>query len=142
MTVPAGEIGTRFMTASVFGAALSRRQFLRRSAIAVGGLAGVELLQSGVARAAGADPNPIPGGLGASGSPVPSNPLVHVLPPAIGFEMPTITDFSGIVAAAEIQGRARGSDGSEYSFDTDMRFFQGAYVGMDGQPHQGTFGFI
>jgi hypothetical protein len=126
----------------VLGGGWSRRQFLRRSAVAVGGLAGVELLRSGVARAAGADPNPIRGGLGATGAPVPSDPLVHVLPPAIGFEMATITDFSGVIAAAEIQGRARGSDGSEYSFDTDMRFFQGTYLGMDGQAHQGTFGFI
>jgi hypothetical protein len=142
VTVPAGDNKVWALAEGALDGGWSRRQFLRRSAIAVGGLAGIELFRSGVARAAGADPNPIPGGLGASGSPVPSNPLVHVLPPAIGFEMSTITDFNGIIAAAEIQGRARGSDGSEYSFDTDMRFFQGSYVGMDGQPHQGTFGFI
>jgi hypothetical protein len=124
------------------GGSASRLQFLRRSAAVVGGLASIDLLRSAPARAAATDPNPIPGGFDATFTPVPSDPLVHVLPPAIGFEMSTITDFNGVIAAGEIQGVARGSDGSEHSFDTDMRFMQGTYVGMDGKTHQGTFGFI
>ena len=73
---------------------------------------------------------------------MPSNPAFHVLPPTIGFEMSTITDFHGVLAASETQGRARGSDGRSYTFDADMRFMRGTYVGMDGHAREGTFGFI
>jgi hypothetical protein len=65
-----------------------------------------------------------------------------VLPPAVGFEMSTITDFHGVVGAAEIQGTAKGSDGTTYTFDADMRFMQGLYVGMDGRLRRGSFGFV
>jgi hypothetical protein len=60
----------------------------------------------------GGMPNPIPGGFDANFQPVPNDPLVHVLPPGIGFEMSTITDFNGGVGASEIRGTAHGSDGS------------------------------
>ena len=52
------------------------------------------------------DPRPIPGGFDGNFDPVPADPSVHVLPPAVGFEMSTITDFDGVVGAAEIQGTA------------------------------------
>jgi hypothetical protein len=74
--------------------------------------------------------------------PVPSNPFIHVLPPAVGFEMATITDFNGVVGAAEIQGTAVGSDGSSYAFDTDMRFMQGVFVDDGGRVRRATFGFV
>jgi hypothetical protein len=95
----------------------SREQFVRRSALAVGGAAGVGLLNptGAFARAAG-DPRPIPGGFDGTFTPVPSDPF--------------------------IQGTARGSDGSTYGFDTDMRFMEGTYVGLDGRVHKGSFGFI
>jgi hypothetical protein len=70
------------------------------------------------------------------------DPFIHVLPPAIGFEMATITDFDGVIAAAEIQGTAHGSDGTQYTFDTDMRFMKGRYISIDGQLRQGSFGFV
>ena len=60
----------------------------------------------------GGDPTPIPGGFDQNFTPVPVNPLVHVLPPAVGFDMSTIFDFNGVVAAGEVQGLADGSDGS------------------------------
>ena len=47
--------------------------------------------------------------------------------------MSTITDFDGVVAAAEIQGRPSGSDGTSYTFDADMRFMKGRYVATDGR---------
>ena len=121
----------------------SRDQFVRRGALAVGGAAGIGLLNPAAAfgRTAG-DPRPIPGGFSATFEPVPSDPFIHVLPPQLGFEMSTITDFSGVVGASEIQGKAHGSDGSSYDFDTDMRFMQGTYVGLDGQLRKGSFGFI
>ena len=125
---------------------LSRGHFIRRSAVTLGGLAGLGLADPLTALAKGKSPgmpNPIPGGFDSNFQPVPSNPLVHVLPPGIGFEMSTITDFNGIVGGAEIRGTARGSDGTTYGFDCDMRFMTGTYVDLTGRlVKQGTFGFI
>jgi hypothetical protein len=120
---------------------LTRRQFM---GVTIAGLAGSELLRATpvLAKSTSA-PKPIPGGfLVPSFATVPSNPDVHVLAPAIGYEMSTITDFNGAIAAAEIQGSASGSDGSSWFFDTDMRFMDGEYVGEDGKHHHGTFGFV
>jgi hypothetical protein len=124
-------------------AGISRGQFVRRSALAVGAVAGLGLLRARGARGATpADPSPIPGGFDENFNIVPTGAFIHVLPPAIGFEMSTITDFDGVIAAAEIQGTAHGNDGTAYTFDTDMRFMKGRYVGMDGQLRQGSFGFV
>jgi len=90
----------------------------------------------------GAQPRPIPGGFDENFNLVPKHPFIHVLPPALGFEMSTITDFRGRIAAGETQGTARGSDGSRYTFDTDMRFMEGTYVGRDGRRRVGSFGFV
>src|SRR6476660_9613082 len=121
----------------------SRGQVLRRGATAVGVLSGVGLLNAGPVWAwGGAQPRPIPGGFDENFNPVPDHPFIHVLPPALGFEMSTITDFRGRIAAGETQGTARGSDGSTYSFDTDMRFMEGTYIGRDGRRRSGSFGFV
>ncbi len=126
-----------------FSAGLSRAQFLRRTALAAGAVGGLGLLRARRASAATpADPSPIPGGFDENFNIVPSGAVFHVLPPIIGFEMATITDFRGVIAAAEIQGTAQGTDGTQYTFDTDMRFMHGGYIGMDGRQHQGSFGFI
>ena len=121
----------------------SRGQFLRRGAVAAGGLALFDPA-SAFARSAG-DPSPIPGGFLITDNffgTVPADPTIHVLPPGISFEMSTITDFNGVVGASEIRGTAQGSDGSRYSFDTDMRFMQGMYVDTDGHLRKGSFGFV
>jgi hypothetical protein len=116
---------------------------VRRGAVVVGGVATLGLVTAGPAFGEGrSDPLPIPGGFDENFNPVPKDPFIHVLPPAIGFEMSTITDFMGEVAAAEIQGTAHGSDGSTYTFDADMRFMRGLYVGKDGRLRQGSFGFV
>jgi hypothetical protein len=122
---------------------MSRRQFVYRSAVAVGGLAGLELLRPSLGfSASGADPTPIPGGFRLPDfTPVPVDADIHVLPPALGFDVSTITDFSGFVTAAEIQGGATGG-GSSFAFDADMRVMQGKYVGKDGRVREGSFGFI
>jgi hypothetical protein len=73
---------------------------------------------------------------------VPKDPFIHVLLPAVGLEMSTITDFDGVIAAGEMQGTAHVSDGSAYSFDCDMRFMRGSYIGMDGRRREGAFGFV
>jgi hypothetical protein len=87
-------------------------------------------------------PSPIPGGLDDTFSPVPSNPLIHVFTPAAGGELSTITDFNGTVAAAEIQGAAVGSDGSQYGFDADMRFMEGTFVDTAKRLRRGAFAFV
>jgi hypothetical protein len=122
---------------------LSRGQFLRRGALTIGGVAGLGLADAAAAfgRTAG-QPSPIPGGFDVNFNPVSTDPVVHVLPPAVGFEMSTITDFKGVIAAGEIQGSAHGNDGTPYDFDTDMRFMSGTYVDVDGRVRTGSFGFI
>ena len=124
---------------------LSRRQVLVRGAAAAGGLAGLGLLEPALAFARGhGDPNPIPGGLDQSFTPVPSDPFIHVLAPGLGpqLEMATITDFTRSIGASEIRGTAHGSDGSVWDFDTDMRFMQGTYVDRNGHVRKGSFGFV
>jgi uncharacterized membrane protein YphA (DoxX/SURF4 family) len=73
----------------------SRRQLLQRGALAFGGLTGAGLLEPALTlgRPAPGAPRPIPGGFDENFVPVPSDPFVHILPPGIGFEMSTITDF-------------------------------------------------
>lgn len=106
-------------------------------------IAGVGLLGPGSALAgASADPRPIPGGFDENFNLVPTGAFFHAALPGVGFEMSTITDFNGVVGGSEIRGSAHGSDGTEYGFDTDMRFMRGVYVGLDGRVHQGTVGFI
>lgn len=133
---------------------LSRKQFLRRTAAVAGGLAGLSLLDWSPALAAAESgdrehhhglgaPKPIPGGFGPDFTTLlPSDPFIHVLPPAVGVEMSTITDFNGIVAAGEVQGTAQGSDASSYWFDADMRFMSGDYVDDQGRRREHAFGFV
>jgi len=123
---------------------LSRGRFGRRAAAYAGvvAFALAVFATPALARGKPGDPKPIPGGLSAEFNPVPSDPFVHVLPPFPPFEMSTINDFNGTVGASEIQGTARGSDGTAYTFDTDMRFMVGAYVDASGNVQHGSFAFI
>jgi hypothetical protein len=135
---------------------LSRRDVLVKGAAAAGGLAGLGLIDPVAALARGLQgpkpghghghlaARPIPGGLDVNFQPVPSDPFVHVLAPGLGpqLEMATITDFKGVIGASEIRGVARGSDGSVWDFDTDMRFMQGMFVDLSGHVRKGSFGFI
>lgn len=110
--------------------------------MAAGTLAGAGVFNAASAlgaSAAGADPRPIPGGFDTNFNPVPKDPFVHALPPGVGFEMSTITDFNGVVAASHIAGTA---NNRAYFFDVDMRFMDGLYVGTDGKLRQGSFGFV
>jgi hypothetical protein len=141
-----GHTGARGQSSLQDGAAgrYSRRQVLRRSAVALGGVAGLGVLDPTAAFGGGtADPRPIPGGLSLmTGNFDPTNGDLHFFLPGIGFEMSTITDFVGVVGGSETRGTAQGSDGTPYVFDCDMRFMEGLYVGLDGRPHFGSFGFI
>jgi len=104
------------------------------------------LATAAVARGKPGDPKPIPGGFNEAFAPVPSDPFIHVLPPALPpagpGEMSTIGDFNGTLGAADIQGTAHGSDGTTYTFDADMRFMQGTYIDTAGNVQRGSFAFI
>jgi hypothetical protein len=124
-------------------ARMSRRQALRRGAFATAGVAGLSMLDAAPALAWwGSQPRPIPGGVDATFTPVTKDPVWHFSYPAFGFEAITITDFHGVMGAGETQGYVRGSDGKTYTFDADMRFMRGTYVGLDGRSREGAFGFI
>jgi hypothetical protein len=91
------------------------------------------------------DPNPIPGGLDFLGN---GNVFhVHLPGPEFGHneEPSIITDFNGKVGISRVQGTGVGTQGgvaTAYTFDTDVRFMDGVYVGVDGKHHQGTFGLV
>lgn len=125
-------------------ARLTRTTFLRRTAVAAGGVAALGVLDplSALGGVKAGDPRPIPGGFMADFSTVPVDPFIHVLPPVMGFELSTITDFNGVVAAAEIQGTAHDNKGGSYWFDCDMRFMKGRYVDLTGGRREGVFGFV
>ena len=125
-------------------AAVSRGEFIKGGVAVLGGAAmfGVAGATRAWASPPAANPKPIPGGLGTDFLPTPISPLFHVLPPSVEFEMSTITDFNGVIAAAEIQGTAHGSDGSQYTFDADMRFMHGRYIDADGRHRDKAFAFI
>lgn len=121
---------------------ITRRALLGQTAgMAVGASIGLPTLAAAAKPGTGV-PNPIPGGFDANFTPVPSDPVLHVLPPAPGFEMATITDFNGTIAAAEMQGAAVGSDDSQYGFDCDMRFMVGTFVDTANRLRHGAFGFV
>jgi hypothetical protein len=131
---------------------MARRQFMQVGAGATALAMGAELglASPAFAESTGStDPNPIPGGILLGqivGFPNDTN-IYHVYPPAFGQEVSTITDFKGIVAAAEVQGSGTGTNTSTrvnttLYFDADMRSMQGIYIGMDGRAHQQTLGFI
>lgn len=114
--------------------ALSRRQVITTAAVSAGTAAA---LSSGLlapvladARHASSAPKPIPEVI------MPGTPF-HVLSP--GSEEPsTINDFKGFIGATEIQGHGS----HDLLLDVDMRFMQGASIGVDDHVHQGVFGFV
>jgi hypothetical protein len=133
--------------------AISRRNVLLGASAAAGVMAGARILPAGFGTpalaAAGADPRPIPGGILVLDQqrfhvypPGPSNPVDAASPIN---EPSTITDFDGVVAITQTLGKGKGIErGVEaaMTFDSDMRFMAGRYVGMDGKMHEGAFGFI
>jgi len=91
----------------------------------------------------GAAPKPVPEGFTAFGK------FFHTDPAAPGpaAENSAIFDFQGFIGVAALGGTGMGIDtstGKQHPllFDVDMRFMQGVYVGVDGQQHTSTFGFI
>ena len=67
--------------------------------------------------------------------------------PIRGHDPSLITDFSGVIANAEMVFSGKGTDlntsqTATYDFHADMRFMSGVFVGLDNEQHKGTFGFI
>ena len=134
--------------------AVSRRGLFLGAGAAAGALAGARLLPPGFgtparAAASGVEPRPIPGGIVAF-----DQRRFHVYPPGRSNpldasstinEPSTITDFDGVVAITQTQGKGIGIERDTemaLSFDSDMRFMAGRYVGRDGNLYEGAFGFI
>jgi hypothetical protein len=123
-------------------AMLSRRQFMTAAAATTGVVLGSGLWMPGLAQAWENAPRPIPGGFTFNGK------FFHVDPLSPGLtENSSIFDFHGAIGAAIIDGTGKGTNtktgvSSSLTFDTDMRFMQGVYIGMDGEKHSGTFSFI
>jgi len=66
--------------------------------------------------------------------------------PNAGHDPSIITDFSGVIAEADLAFSGTGTDlntgqSAHYDFHTDMRFMSGVFVGLDNEEHHGTFGF-
>ncbi len=135
--------------------ALSRGVFLRTAALTAGAAASADLWTPPVGRAAvpfpapavslaqlgAAAPKPIPGGINPG---VPGGPaLIHVnLPASSTDDQITITDFMGEMGVAHLQGTGKDGTGAVLTFDADMRFMRGVYVGTDGNRHVTTLGFV
>jgi hypothetical protein len=67
--------------------------------------------------------------------------------PDNGHDPSIITDFSGVIANADLIFSGMGTDfntgmSATYDFHADMRFMSGVFVGLDNERHHGTIGFI
>jgi hypothetical protein len=126
--------------------ALSRRQFLGGAAGTAAVIAGSGLLNPEwvLSQDQPVRPRPITHGTQFGG---PGTPFFSVQFPGMGAENSSITDFKGMIGAADVQGMGTGTHldtgkKTRYLFDTDMRFMKGTFVGTDGHVHQGTFGLV
>ena len=127
---------------------MSRRQFARAAATTavVGSTLGSRLWKPGLAEASASfAPVHIPGGSPVLGG-------YHVFGPAafdpIDAEPATITNHNGSVGLAYISGMVTQTNtqtGEQQRLpfiDSDMRFMDGVFRGMDGRIHQGAFAFV
>ena len=67
--------------------------------------------------------------------------------PNTGHDPSIITDFSGVIANADLIFSGTGTDlstgaSARYDFHADMRFMNGFFLGLDNERHRGTIGFI
>jgi len=67
--------------------------------------------------------------------------------PNTGHDPSIITDFSGVIANADLVFSGMGTNlntgvSAKYDFHADMRVMDGVFVGLDAERHRGTFGFI
>jgi hypothetical protein len=76
--------------------------------------------------------------------PVDASPVTS---PNTGHDPSIITDFSGVIANADLIFSGIGTNlstgaSARYDFHADMRFMDGVFVGLDSERHRGTIGFI
>jgi hypothetical protein len=67
--------------------------------------------------------------------------------PDTGHDPSIITDFKGVIASADLVFSGVGTDlntgaSAKYDFHADMRVMEGLFVGLDGDQHRGSIGFI
>jgi hypothetical protein len=132
-------------TTEVPSEAVSRRRFLGTAAATGVGLglgSGVLTPTMAAADSGGSAvlPRPIP-----SGFLTPVGVFIHHHLPGRGIEASQITDFKGTIGLAQLTGTGTGTlhgTSKKLNFELDNRFMQGTYIGVDGQRHRGTFGFI
>jgi len=126
-------------------ALLSRRQFMTTAAGTTGVVLASGLWMPGRALADNPAPKPIPGDFQFFG---PGTTVFHIDAMSPGpTENSTIFDFDGAIGAAIVDGTGTATNTKtgvtqSLNFDTDMRFMQGVYIGLDGEKHRGTFSLI
>ena len=69
-------------------------------------------------------------------------PVDSTTPDKVGGDPSSIDDFNGFIGVAHVQGTGTDNSGNPLLWDTDVRFMQGVYQGVDGNLHRGTFAFI
>src|ERR1700716_298586 len=117
--------------------AMSRRQFLGTTAAATAAVATSSMWFPVLADASGRDPVPIPGGF---------FPGYHAfLGP--GVEPSSIFNYRGTTGVAAVQGTGTAwntetGKSKTVNLHSDNRVMRGAYIGLDGEEHKGTVGFI
>jgi len=67
--------------------------------------------------------------------------------PNTGHDPSLITDFTGVIANADMIFSGKGTNlnsgqTATYDFHADMRLMSGTFIGLDNEQHKGTFGFI
>jgi hypothetical protein len=85
-----------------------------------------------------------PGGHFFFPGPVDASPTTS---PNTGHDPSIITDFSGVIANADLIFSGVGTNlntgaSAKYDFHADMRLMDGVFVGLDGERHRGSIGFI
>lgn len=90
-----------------------------------------------------ATPKPIPGGVSPFGILIHHFPLPATGTPLANISEPSqITDFNGFVGANRIVGSGSSNEFPSLSFQADMGFMVGTYVGSDGKQYHDAFGFL
>lgn len=103
-----------------------------------------QVVSSRTLLAAGSDPIPV------TGSPIlaPFSIWAPIFVDSIDADPASIANFNGVAALAYVSGTVHrtnmvtGEVDVLPFLDADMRFMEGVYRGVDGKPHQGTFGFV
>jgi hypothetical protein len=121
---------------------LSRREFVGATAGLVAGAGLIGRAQGGNPHSDAA-PTPIPGGVSPFGVFIHHFPVSPTGTPLPNITDPSqITDFNGFVGLNRIRGIGVGTGLGSPTFQADMGFMVGEYVGVDGKAYNASFGFI